>query len=105
MNRVIPISKGVGFTENLHTNVSAPGKHIIATEVDTDAVKDALLPLTRGDTGGTSTMYPVRIIPQHVLDRAFREGKFNDKDWWKRWANSPEGRVFGVERNGKVPNV
>ena len=43
-----------------------------------------------------------RVIPQHVLDKAFAEGWFNDPAAWKRWSNSPEGRLYGVEYNGKV---
>jgi hypothetical protein len=43
-----------------------------------------------------------RIIPEHVLSRAFTEGWFHDPLAWKRWANSEEGRVFAIEHNGKV---
>lgn len=102
------ISVGQGFTEVLHTNVDGDGKHVIATHVDTDVVKDKLLPACKilaEDSAQLKDMYPVRVIPQHVLDRSFREGWFNDEAAWKRWANSEEGRVFGVERSGKVPVV
>lgn len=34
------------------------------------------------------------IIPKHVLDQAFREGWFNDKARWKKWANDPSNRAF-----------
>jgi hypothetical protein len=30
------------------------------------------------------------------VERAFREGWFNDKAAWKQWANSPEGRTFAT---------
>lgn len=43
-----------------------------------------------------------RIIPEHVLSRAFHEGWFHDPMAWKRWANSEEGRAFAIEYNGKV---
>lgn len=34
------------------------------------------------------------IIPRHVLDRAYREGWFNDKEKWKAWANDPSNKAF-----------
>lgn len=34
------------------------------------------------------------IIPKHVLDKAMREGWFNDKAKWKQWANDPDNRAF-----------
>lgn len=33
-------------------------------------------------------------IPQDVMDRAFKEGWFNDPKAWKRWANDPNNRAF-----------
>ena len=36
----------------------------------------------------------VAIIPQHVLDKAAREGWFNDRGKWKQWANNPDNRAF-----------
>lgn len=33
-------------------------------------------------------------IPQHVLNRAFREGWFHDRAAWKRWANDPDNAKF-----------
>lgn len=108
-NRRLTLGGGHGFVEELHTNIGGNGRHVIATKVDTDKVKDDLLPIAKAVSENrvehSPDFYPVRIIPQHVLDRAFREGAFNDRAWWKRWANSEEGRLFGIERHGKVPNV
>ena len=36
----------------------------------------------------------VAVIPQHVLDKAAREGWFNDRSKWKQWANDPDNRAF-----------
>lgn len=36
----------------------------------------------------------VAIIPVHVLDRAYREGWFNDSQAWKKWANNADNRAF-----------
>ena len=36
----------------------------------------------------------VALIPRTVLDRAYREGWFNDKKKWKEWANSPDNKAF-----------
>lgn len=107
-NRVLEIGRGHGFIELLHTNINGDGQHVIATSVDSDVVKDELLPhckMLADDHQLSKDMYPVRIIPQHVLDQSFREGWFNDKAAWKRWANSEAGRLFGIERKGKVPTV
>jgi hypothetical protein len=43
-----------------------------------------------------------RIIPEHVLSRAFSEGWYHDKAAWKRWANSEEGMALAVQHNGKI---
>lgn len=36
----------------------------------------------------------VAVIPEHVLNRAFREGWFNDPAAWRAWANDPDNRAF-----------
>jgi hypothetical protein len=36
----------------------------------------------------------VAYVPTHVMDRAFREGWFNDPAAWKRWLNDPDNRAF-----------
>ena len=33
-------------------------------------------------------------IPKFVLNQAFREGWFNDRKAWKKWANQPENKAF-----------
>lgn len=102
------LSTGHGFVEQLHTNIGGNGKHVIATAVDVQKVKDDLLPIIKSESESAKRdrdFYPVRVIPQHVMDRAFKEGWFNDRAAWKRWANSDEGKTFGIERNGRIPNV
>jgi hypothetical protein len=34
------------------------------------------------------------VIPQSELDRSYREGWFNDKEAWKKWANDGANRCF-----------
>lgn len=41
-------------------------------------------------------------IPADVLNRSFREGWFNDKVAWRKWANDPDNKIFRVHHNGKV---
>ena len=36
----------------------------------------------------------VAVIPDHVMNRAMREGWFHDKQAWKRWANDPDNKAF-----------
>lgn len=33
-------------------------------------------------------------IPQYVLDKAMREGWFNDNEKWRAWANDPDNAIF-----------
>lgn len=42
------------------------------------------------------------MVPQHELNRAFREGWFHDRDAWKRWANDPSNKLFRVEHHGRI---
>jgi hypothetical protein len=42
------------------------------------------------------------MVPVDVLNRSFREGWFNDKEAWKRWANDGANRMFRVQHNGRV---
>ncbi len=78
-------------------------KYVIQNVHD-DAAPRALVKAMNeaGLDGKNDGMRLERVIPQHVLDRAFSEGWFNDKAAWKRWANGEEGRLYGVEYNGKV---
>lgn len=39
-------------------------------------------------------MRHVAVIPQFVLDKAAREGWFNDKAKWTAWANDPVNQCF-----------
>ncbi len=34
------------------------------------------------------------VVPPIVLERAFKEGWYNDEKAWKRWANDPDNRAF-----------
>lgn len=43
-----------------------------------------------------------RQIPTFVMQRAMNQGWFNDPAKWREWANSEEGRAFGIPYNGKV---
>lgn len=45
------------------------------------------------------------MIPMDVLNRAFREGWYRDREAWKRWANDPSNRIFRVEHNGRINSL
>ena len=78
-------------------------KYVIQNVHDDSAPRALLKALNEADLNRRKDgLRMERVIPQHVLDRAFSEGWFNDKAAWKRWANSEEGRLYGVEYNGKV---
>jgi len=36
------------------------------------------------------------VVPHYVMDRAYREGWFHDKEAWKRWMNDGENARFRV---------
>lgn len=52
--------------------------------------------LSRDTVTPSKEMRLAAIIPQDVLDRAFREGWYNDKKAWKKWMNEPQNRPFRV---------
>jgi len=39
---------------------------------------------------------PAAVIPNHVMDRAYREGWLHDKAAWKRWMNDSENSKFRI---------
>ena len=78
------------------------GKFAIETRHDDTGAKNLVTEINQmGLSGKADGMRQERIIPAHVLDRAFQEGWFNDKAAWKRWANGSEGMLYAIEYNGR----
>ncbi len=79
------------------------GKFAVETRHDDTGAKALVEALNDSDLSRKADgMRLERVIPAHVLDRAFQEGWFNDKARWKQWANGEEGRMYGVEYNGRI---
>lgn len=88
----------------IHLNADGEGKHRIATEYDGTALHENLKLLNgAGLDHKTDGMRPERVIPAWVLEQSMREGW--DTKRWRAWANSPEGRAFGIEHNGKIKTL
>ena len=81
-------------------------KYVIQNVHDDTGTKELLKAYNETDPSRQADgMRLERVIPAHVLDRAFSEGWFNDKAAWRRWANGEEGRLYGIEYNGRVNSL
>lgn len=84
--------------------ISEDDKNYIVESYDTERDERAAKMWADNEDGLIADgMRAERVIPVHVLDQGIRE-KWDDADW-KRWANSPEGRAFGIEYNGRVKKL
>jgi hypothetical protein len=70
------------------------GKTYIVTRQDCEGIVEAAKALSELPQG--KDFKHVAIIPQEVLNQAFLEGWFHDKDRWRKWANDPDNRDFRV---------
>lgn len=88
----------------IHLNADGEGKHRIATEYEATELHEGLKALNSdGLNWKEDGMRPERAIPAWVLEQSIREGW--DAKRWRVWANSPEGRAFGIEHNGKIKKL
>lgn len=96
---------------NLHRNmrqdwIEEDGKAFILEHYDTE-MEQKLASFMSDNPEGLEAdgLRAERIVPKHVMARAMREGWFHDSEAWRKWANTPEGRAFGIEYGGKVKNL
>jgi hypothetical protein len=88
----------------IHLNADGEGKHRIATEYEATELHEGLKALNGvGINHDADGMRPERVIPAWVLEKSIREG-WGSKEW-RAWANSPEGRSWGIEHNGKIKTL
>lgn len=83
-----------GVYEIAHTddNVGADNCLVIETLQNLEPIIERAKALSQLEPG--KDFRHAAIVPQIVLDRAFREGWFNDENAWKRWANDPDNALF-----------
>lgn len=70
------------------------GRKFIETKQDCEGIVEAAKIMS--DMPHSKDFKPVALIPQEVLNQAFLEGWFEDKERWKRWANDPDNRDFRI---------
>ena len=63
------------------------GRTLVETRQDVEPILEAAKILAAGPPG--KDFRHAALIPDVVLEQAFREGWFHDKAAWKRWANDP----------------
>ena len=70
------------------------GQKYIVTRQDCDGIVKAAKAMS--EMPHSKDFKPVALIPEEVLNRAYLEGWFHDKQAWKRWANDPDNRAFRI---------
>lgn len=92
------LSRTNGMSEVLHFdyNNGAQALHTVTHE-DMDPLLDRVKEIKDTANWEKTRKEPMRhvaVIPQFVLDKAAREGWFNDKQKWTDWANDPINACF-----------
>lgn len=81
-----------GFHEVAYFDEERPDDLLIKTFQDCEPIIERAKMLSEMTPG--KEFRHAAIIPQQVLDQAYREGWFQDKERWKKWANSPDNKAF-----------
>lgn len=90
--RKLVLSNNGQFAEVAYFDSDKPDDLQIKTFEDMEPIIErarALSALTPG-----KDIRHAAVVPQHVLDKAYREGWFNDQDKWREWANDPANACF-----------
>lgn len=84
-----------GYQQIVHTDESRPDDLIVETVQDCEPLMEHaknLRELSRKHPGETFTH--VAVMPNAFVDKAMREGWFNDPVALARWINDPDHRAF-----------
>jgi hypothetical protein len=90
--REVLLSSLGGFREVMYLDEERPNDLLIKTFEECEPIIEKAKMLSEMTPG--KDFRHAAIIPKHVLDKAFREGWFNDKKKWRDWANDPSNRAF-----------
>ena len=91
-NRHLLLTSFGGFREVAIFDAMRPKDFLVKTFEDCEPIIERAKMLSELEPG--KDFRHVAVIPQHVLDKAAREGWFNDRAKWKEWANEPDNRAF-----------
>jgi hypothetical protein len=90
--RQLLLSNFGGLKEVAHFDETRPDDLLIKTMQDCEPIIEAAKVLSEMTPG--KEFRHVGLIPMWVLDQSHREGWFNDKDKWRKWANDPDNKKF-----------
>ena len=82
-----------------HYDEARPEEFIIETRENNEAIKEHIGKLRQYRESREGRLHEMRHlaeIPNTVLDRAHREGWFNDPAAWKRFLNDPDNAALRV---------
>lgn len=99
-NRVTLISSKGGMKTYMEENPHDVGNPIIHEHNDvTRQLEQAKI--VRDDLPVGKEWREIATIPHFIVNKALREGWFNDEKAWRRWANDSENAYFRLSR-GRV---
>ncbi len=91
-SRKLLLSHYAGFSQVVHIDSERPEDLILESVQELEPIIEAAKALSELEPG--KDFRHAAIIPQIVLEQSFREGWFNDKSRWKKWANDPANKPF-----------
>ncbi len=86
------IEERSGFRQIQHVDPSNPDDLIVESQYAVDPYIEEAKRLS--DQTPDKEIRHAAVIPQWVLEKAMREGWFNDPKKWKEWANDPDNKIF-----------
>jgi hypothetical protein len=68
----------------------------IETVEDCEPIVDSVKALQDAGLGNGKNHKHVARVPLTVVEKAMREGWYNDEEAWRKWCNDPDNRDFRV---------
>lgn len=93
----VTVHAGVDDEDNLHVHRHYDYSNLLHGHDLAQQAKDAGKPIKMEGRD----FWLVADIPAHEFDQAIREGRLNDRDYWRKWVNDPSNAAFVYERNGR----
>ncbi len=97
MSQKVIYDQNGNVTRVLHTNDEGDpwGDFTIETIEDVEPVVEsaAILADEHADRGD---LKHVARVPVHIVEKAMREGWYNDQAAWRKWCNDPDNKDFRV---------
>lgn len=93
-SRRLVLSHRQGVSEVVHIDAEHPDHLIMETIQDCEPIIERAKVLSEMSPRKDEVFRHVGTMPQIVMERAMREGWWNDPDAIKRWLNDPDNRAF-----------